>query len=252
MEKYLNQLTNFFEKYWESLTLNKWEYLYKSWEEDNNLYLLLEGEWQWQINNKPIFKIYWPEVSGEKSFLEKKGKPIDFLITSDKAKIYKLSPDIFKKLNQNLKNEFLKLLNLYISSRVYKLNAVLDLVKKLNNISLSENTNIEILKKLLNIENMIILKQINEDLIFITWDFFPTEEIFKLINQEEKNIKIGKNYIIIKLKNYIIFWSITKSIDRYILSNAILYSLWTLKYICHILEQAKNQKLENTIKTQVF
>jgi hypothetical protein len=112
-------------------------------------------------------------------------------VKSKKAILYTLTPQKFQKLSENIKIEFLKILNIYISNRVYKLNKILKNIKILTTLALKNKITLdEILKIFGNINEYYIFKK-QKELPIISSNIYPCKEIIDFIeNNIDTDLKI--------------------------------------------------------------
>jgi len=246
----MNNIEKFFIEYGKIKKLKKWEFLYKKTDNDSNIYFIKKWEIILRNWNEDIAVVGENEISWEKSFLEWTWKPIDAFVNKD-IKVYFINHDEFKKLDLEIQNEFLSQLVLFVSNRVYLLNDIVTNVSKINEKIIFQKPKLDInyLKSLftfIDLENIYLYKMCWENELIPIFESklnFSLQDFVRTCEQNNVNIKLEKNLTFIKMYEYILIleWEYKK--QEYIINNILLHSVWTLKYLCTILEEEKNNQL---------
>ncbi len=248
-------LRNFLEKYWKLKKLKKWNFLYKSSENDQNLYLINKWQILLSVENREIAVIWENEISWEKSFLKKTAKPIDAQAITEAEVLY-ITPDEFNKLDDKVKNDFLVALTVFISDRVFLLNDIINSISLINKKFSTLEPSLS-LKYLQNIfSNLIDIKEIFIYKVY-EWAILPIyesklnpsiqEQIQKVINKE-RTIISGKDSFLIKVDYYILYLKVKKNKNDYIITNTFIHSINTLKYLAERLEELQVKELNDLLK----
>lgn len=250
------QLKNNLEKIWIIKEFNEDEYLFQSNENDTNLYYIISWKIILQNNDEDIAFVQENELLWEKSFINKTPKPINAKIV-EKAQILIITTQTYDSLSFEEKNDLLKLLMTYISTRVDMLNNIMYNIKLISDKIYSykwwlDNTKIkEIFSDLYEIENFVILKNEYWTLSKIAWDLFLEKDIEEMIlalkPKKLKFISDNEKILFLATKNYIYFMKWKKTRWTYIVNNVFLY----LKPVFHIfaekLENIKNKNIQDSI-----
>jgi len=248
-------LKEILKKHWHTKKLKKWEYLYKTSENDQNLYFIKKWQILLSLNWNQIAIVWENEISGEKSFLNKTPKPIDAQAITDLEVIF-LSPEDFEKLDNSTQKEILKALTLFVSDRVYLLNDIVNNIsvinKKISTLkpSLSLDYLQELFWNLFNIQEAYIYKTYEGAILPIfESNLNPQVQVeIQKVQNKQRSIIWGKDYFLIKVDDYIFYGKITKHKSDYVITNTFIHSIHTLKYLWEILEKLKNEELNNLIK----
>jgi len=242
----------FLEKYGKNKNIKKWEFLYKSWDNDNSLYFIKKWEILLQFNWKTIAIVWENEISWEKSFLEWTGKPIDAIANEDLEVLY-ISYDDFQNIDFDIQKEFLKSLVLFVSNRVYLLNDVISNLDHINTQVIEKQPKLDInylnwLFKFIDLKNIYIYKLFDGNLfpIFESKLDFSLQEKVKNCSLKNIDIKhINDSLIIAKIHEFIIVLEWNKNVSDYIVNNVLIHSVWSLKYLCFLLEEERNKDLNS-------
>jgi len=240
-------------KYWIKKIIKKWEYLFKSSEKDTNLYYIIKWWILLTKDNNNIALVWKDEILWEKSFVEGSSKPIDWIAKIDSEYIL-ITLDVFNSIPDIEKIEFLKVLILFISNRVYLLNTIVKIVSSisLNVISIKWDITFEeinnLFKDILKLEEIHVYKYIWDTVMPVYESLFNTN--LHEIAYKYKNI--GKWFNIIWNHKYIVniwdFCFIIKwetIISEYVVNNVILNSIASFNHLWVLLEKQKEETLQD-------
>jgi len=245
------KIIDFLQKYGKNKKLTKWEYLYKSWDNDSSLYYIVDWKILLEKDGKNIAIVWKNEISGEKSFFEWTWKPIDAVAYTD-LEVFYITYEDFQKIDFSIQKDFLKELVLFVSNRVYLLNDVISSLWNINTKIIQENKEIDLnyfqeIFNFIDLKNICIYKLFDNDIlpIFETKLDFDLHKKIKECTLSDLDIKNENNRIIVKVYNFIISLEWEKLKSDYIINNSLMHSIGSLKYLCLILEEQKNKNLED-------
>jgi len=251
-------LIQLIKKYWNKVTLKKNKYLFKTDDNDFNLYLLDKGSIILEKNNKVITSVSWNEILGEKSFIL--WKPKDLSCKADKnITVYVLDYNDYHSLDKKIQNNILEWLVVTVSNRVYKLNDILDTISSINSsvINLKKTDNLEknlknIFDNIIKINTYLLLKSLDSnDYQKIIWNIPFDDRVDEFLWECKTNslpIKIGKNYIYIKAKWYIYLLMGDVTNSKYKITNSLFYAMSMLVYFAEKTIQIKTTEENKKIK----
>ncbi len=251
----MTSLKDFFHKYGTEKQIQKWDFLYKSNKKDTNIYFIEKWKFILQKDNQKIALIEENEISWEKSFLNNMPKPIDAKAITNST-IFYLTTEDFEKLDNKTKEEFLRLLTLFISDRVYLLNSIIDNISFLSNFinrnspELSLDYFKKLFNKILDIKSIFIYETYeNSILALFTSEFNPDIEnkINNLSNRKEF-LNIENNNITFKIGSFIFYINGNFKQPSYIVNNTLIHSLTSFKYLAEKIRNLKNEELNNLLK----
>lgn len=249
-----------FLKYWIREEFKDWDIIFKKEEENSKLYYIVKWEVLLITDKKNIALVWEWEIIGEKSFLQKKNKPISASANKD-TQIISIDSDNFDNMSESDKTRLLKELNLFLSERIYLLNDIVSNLSKINeNISLlsrqksSFESIKEIFQEIIKIESLYVYRPTNWSLLPIFESKISMNLNLKWISNRDNyfnrsNVLIDKDWtILIKTNEYIfqIKWENKK--ENYITNNVLMHCIYSLNYLWNILEEQKNNALENLLK----
>jgi len=248
------ELKDYIEKYWKYEIKEKWDFLFKKDKYNNNLYYIITWEVLLSINWNNIALVKNNEILWEKSFLELTWKPINALVES-RTEYFVLEIDFFNKFSNKEKIDFLKELTLFVSNRVYLLNAIVQNISYIssNVLSIKWDISFEYIKKILSkvfkLKNILVYKHINDGLVLI-FESSYNPNIIKYIDSYRNNnfYILEKSKYLIKIGNYSVFleWDIVWS--EYVMNNVILNSMPSFLYLSTLLENQKDINLETFLE----
>ena len=247
------KVREFLEKYWEQKQIKKWDFLYKSSENDQNLYFIKKWQILLSINWQQIAIVGENEVSWEKSFINKNPKPIDAQAITD-LEVLVLNPEEFEKLDLEIQASLLKALTLFVSDRVYLLNDIITSLSFINSKIIEDQPSLSLdylntIFNFIELENIYIYKVENDLLLPIyesKIDFSLQEEV-KQCDLNNVWIRTLESKIYLKIWEFVIILEWRKTKWDYIINNILIHSVWTLKYLCYILEEKKNSDLNDLL-----
>jgi len=247
------QIKEFLEKYWKHKQIKKWDYLFRQWSEDDSLYYILDWELLLKIWNQDIALVWKDELLWEKSFLKDHTKPIDWIAKTD-LEFLSLSYKDFSKLDINIQLKFVTELTLFVSNRVYLLNDIISSLSFINTKVIQDEPALD-LSYLNEVFNFIDLKNIyiykkDWDLLLPIYESkldFSLQESINSCQIEEIWIKQEEDRIFVKINEFIIVLEWKKTKWEYIINNILMHSVWTLKYLCYVLEEKKNNNLNDLL-----
>lgn len=248
----LNQLIK---NLWEKVFVKSGEYLFTVNYEDRWLYFLDSGKIILESNNKKIISLWEGEVLGEKSFLENKKKPIDAKALDDSI-LYKIDKDDFDKYDFQIKEQILTSISIFLSSRVYKLNNILDILNFFNEKLLEktpftkENDFLKPFEQMIDVESYVVLRHNWDCLEKLYSNILFDEELEDFVLQnynQNTNQKIGNNYIFVCSWWYIFLLFGTIKLQDYVITNSVMYMNSMFKYMWENLEAMKNKRILDDI-----
>lgn len=249
-------LKNNLEKIWTIKQFKEWEYLFRSNENDTNLYFVISWKIILKNNEEDIAFIQENELLWEKSFLNKAPKPIDAKIIAD-SKIIIITNENYNKISEKEKNELLSDLMIYISTRVDMLNNIMFNIKSIAEkiYKYSWGTNNDNIKKIFEniyqIDNFLILKNEYGTLSRIAWDMFlekDVEDMITLLKPKKLNfISDNDKILFLVTKDYIYFMKWKKILWSYIVNNVFLYLKPVFHMFAEKLENIKNKDIQDNI-----
>ena len=246
-------IKEFFEKFWKEKKINKWNFLYKKEENDQNIYFIKSWKILLTINWQDIAVVWSWEISWEKSFLNKSWKPINAKAITN-VEVFYISPEMFDTLSEFEKNNFLKQIILFISNRVYLLNDVINNISYLNQYISKHNPKLELdyfkdlFKNLFEIENTYLYK-LQDEAILPIFESKINLDYREKLNFPENEISLSDKKIEIKLGDYLLileFGKIKK--EKYIIENTFIHSTNNLKNLAEQLENLKNEQLSEFLE----
>lgn len=241
-------LIQLIKKYSTKKNYKVWKYLFKTDENNYNLYFI--DSWkisleQWWNN---IFTVSSWQIIWEKSFIQKQAKPLDAFVLQDSV-IYEFKYQDFQKLAHEEQNQIITLLLVFVSNRVFDMNNILELLayfnKKILEYSYTYKQEIlqEILSQLMDIDSYLILKvQADASYSQLMWDMMFDENTYDFIDsliQEQSYLKIGKNYLYVKYWDYIYLINWKVKIQEYVLTNFLFYVRSSMQYLWEKIEEYK-------------
>jgi len=242
------EFKDFLEKYGNKKKIEKWDFLYKASEEDKNLYYILQWKLILSINWENIAIVWEKEINGEKSFLEKKAKPID-AIAKTNLEVLCISPENFEKIDSSEKINFLKQLVLFVSNRVYLLNDIISNLSSINEklISFNARLDLDYIKSIfsfIKLDGVGIYKILDENtFISIFETSIEYQNILENYINKDFSFETIDDFIILKVGDYLVLLN-TKEIN-YVVNNVLIHSLWNIKYLCYMLENEKEKCLSS-------
>ena len=238
-------------QYGEEKKVKKWDFLYKTQENDQNLYFITKWKILLLANHNQIAIVWENEISGEKSFLSNNPKEIDAQAITNVEVLY-LTPSTFSKLPNNVQINILKSLTIFVSNRVYLLNNIIDNISTINKKleSITINLNLDYLQNIFN--NLVKIKSAYIYKSY-SWALLPIFEsniepniqtqISKI--EDDINVSLSENKLIIRNNPYTFLFEIEKKANDYIIINTIMHSINTIKYLGESLENLKKQELNS-------
>ncbi len=219
-------------KIWEKRIYKKWEILFQKEDKDTSLFYVEKGRINIEKNGNTIIEIDNNEIIWEKSFVSNKWKDISAIAQEEENIIYCITNNKFQQLEWKIREEFLWLLIIFLSNRIYKLNSIIQFLWKLSEkLSDSEDNStdslLEFIDRFITKDKYIVIRNDINKFHKINWNIdLDYETIKKAKNIVKENIKnkIWKNYIYIRSKEYIyMFWWEIK-LEKYIIMNSLLYT----------------------------
>lgn len=253
MQNHLDQLIK---KFGNKIVLNKWEFLFKAWEEDFSLYFLetwnISLEKSWNV----VVSISAWEIIWEKWFVEREVRPLDAKILENESVVYKLDSYDFAALDHLDRELIIYSLISFISKRVYSLNDVLSFISYINNkildyVKTNDRSNYEdLFTQISSLEWYLVLKYEYWEIQKIDWNANVDQHIYWFVDNiisGWESIKVWKNYIFIKADQYIfvLFWE--PKLKYYVLFNALVYANSMFRYLWQTIEDYKNKQILNSL-----
>ncbi len=251
----MERLEKFFKEYGQFRTIKKWDFLYRESDNDSNIYFIKKWEIILRKWNNDIAVVWENEISGERSFLSHTWKPIDAFVNED-VEVYFITYDDFQTLDIEKQKDFFSQLILFVSNRVYLLNDIVTNVSKINEKIIFQKPKLDInyldsLFQFIELKNIYLYKIYWDDELIPIFESklnFSLQDFIKTCDKNDVNIKLEKDYTFVKLYEYVLVLEGEYKKEDYIINNILLHSVWTLKYLCTVLEEEKNKQLSGFLE----